>query len=193
MLISVLAVSICALVATEPGSAQQTPADLLVLNGKVYRGAGSTSFSEAVAVRGNRIADVGSSRDLSRLRGPNTVVIDAAGRAVVPGFNDVHTHLLNGGLEMENVNLQGAGTLAEVQNRIQTFAREHADRAWIRGRGWGYGAFPGDMPTKQQLDAVVPDRPAVMRCFDGHSIWVNSKALAAAGITRNTPDPRRAG
>ncbi|HEX7795798.1 MAG TPA: amidohydrolase [Vicinamibacterales bacterium] len=192
VVISVVAVAIGAFVAAERGTAQQQPpADLLILNGKVYRGAGSTSFSEAVAVRGNAIAAVGSRADLSGLRGPKTVVLDAAGRAVVPGFNDVHTHLLNGGLEMENVNLQGAGTLTEVQNRIQTFAREHVDRSWIRGRGWGYGAFPGDMPTKQQLDAVVPDRPAVMRCFDGHSIWVNSKALAAAGITRNTPDPPR--
>ena len=192
VLISVLAVAIGALVAAGRGTAQQQPpADLLILNGKVYRGAGSTSFSGAVAVRGNAIAAVGSSAELNGLRGAKTVVLDAAGRAVVPGFNDVHTHLLNGGLEMENVNLQGAGTLTEVQNRIQTFAREHADRSWIRGRGWGYGAFPGDRPTKQQLDAVVPDRPAVMRCFDGHSIWVNSKALAAAGITRNTPDPAR--
>ena len=172
VLIASLAVGAGAVVVTGRGSAQQQPpADLLIVNGKVYRGGGSTSFSEAVAVRGNAIAAVGSTADLSGLRGPKTVVFDAAGRAVVPGFNDVHTHLLNGGLEMENVNLQGAGTLTEVQNRIQTFAREHADRPWIRGRGWGYGAFPGDMPTKQQLDAVVPDRPAVMRCFDGHSIW----------------------
>jgi predicted amidohydrolase YtcJ len=192
VLLSLLAVAVGALVAAGRGTAQQQPpADLLVLNGKVYRGAGSTSFSEAVAVRGNAIAAVGSSAELNGLRGPKTVVLDAAGRAVVPGFNDVHTHLLNGGLEMDNVNLQGAGTLTEVQNRIQTFAREHADRSWIRGRGWGYGAFPDDRPTKQQLDAVVSDRPAVMRCFDGHSIWVNSKALAAAGITRNTPDPAR--
>src|SRR4029077_6051630 len=58
-----------------------------------------------------------------------------------------------------------------------------------RGRGWGYEPFPGSQPTRQQLDAAVPDRPAVMRCYDGHSIWVNSRALAAAGITKNTPDP----
>jgi predicted amidohydrolase YtcJ len=192
-IVSGLAVGAALFLAAGRGSAQQpqAPADLLVLNAKVYRGGGSTTFSEAVAVRGNRIAAIGTTAELSRLRGPNTVVVHAAGRAVVPGFNDVHTHLLNGGLEMENVNLQGAGTLTDVQNRIQTFAREHADRPWIRGRGWGYGAFPGNMPTRQLLDAVVSDRPAVMRCFDGHSIWVNSKALAAAGITRNTPDPPR--
>ena len=61
----------------------------------------------------------------------------------------------------------------------------------MKGRGWGYGAFPGNIPTRQQLDAAVPDRPAVMRCFDGHSIWVNSLALSLAGITKDTPNPPR--
>jgi predicted amidohydrolase YtcJ len=172
-------------------AAQQPPADLLVLNGKVYTADAQAHFAEAVAVRGSRIVAVGTTSDLSKLRGPGTVVLDAEGRAVVPGFNDVHTHILNGGVEMENVDLQGAGTLDEVQQRIRTFAQDHADRAWVRGRGWGYSPFPGDRPTRQQLDAAVSDRPAVMRCFDGHSIWVNSRALALAGITRDTPNPPR--
>ena len=81
------------------------------------------------------------------------------------------------------------GALEEIQSRIRTYAQGHAQLSWIHGRGWAYEPFPGGLPTREQLDAVVPDRPAVMRCFDGHSIWVNSKALAAAGITRNTPDP----
>jgi predicted amidohydrolase YtcJ len=165
------------------------PADLLILNGKVYTADGSGAFQEAVAVRGNRIVAVGTTADVSTLRGSSTEVVDARGAAVMPGFDDVHTHMLSGGLEMENVDLQGAQTLEEVQTRIRTFAAAHPDRTWIRGRGWGYGPFPGSQPTREQLDAAVPDRPAVMRCFDGHSIWVNSKALAAAGITKATPDP----
>jgi predicted amidohydrolase YtcJ len=164
-------------------------ADLLILNGKVYPAGGSRAFHEAVAVRGNRISAVGTTVDMSRYRGPGTAIVDAHGGAVMPGFNDVHTHMLSGGLEMENVSLQGAATLDEVQARIRTFAASHPDRSWVRGRGWGYEAFPGGLPTRQQLDAVVPDRPAVMRCYDGHSIWINSRALAAAGITRDTPDP----
>jgi predicted amidohydrolase YtcJ len=164
------------------------PADLLIQNGHVYAADGGAS-ADAIAIRGNRIAAVGSSADLGRYRGPATQVIDAGGRSVVPGFNDAHAHMLSGGLDIDNVDLQGARSLDEVQARIRTFAAAHPDRSWVRGRGWGYEAFPGSVPVRQQLDAVVADRPALMRCFDGHSIWVNSKALALAGITRDTPDP----
>src|SRR5262249_5834710 len=73
--------------------------------------------------------------------------------------------------------------------RIRAYAAAHRDQPWIRGRGWGYGPFPGSAPTRAQLDAAVPDRPAIMRCFDGHSIWANTRALAAAHITNATPDP----
>ena len=164
------------------------PADLLILNGKVYPGDGA-GFTQAVAVRGPRIVAVGTSEDLARLRGSNTQVIDAHGGAVMPGFNDAHAHMLSGGLEKENVNLDEAHTLNEVQSRIRLFSVAHADRSWIRGRGWAYEPFGDGLPTRQQLDAVVSDRPAVMRCYDGHSVWVNSRALALAGITRDTADP----
>jgi predicted amidohydrolase YtcJ len=174
--------------AQRQGSA--APADLLIVGGKVYTADGSGAFQEAVAVRGNRIVAVGTTADISKLRGSMTEVVDARGAAVMPGFNDVHTHMLSGGLELENVDLQGVQTLDEVQTRIRTFAAAHPERTWIRGRGWGYGPFPGSQPTREQLDAAVADRPAVMRCYDGHSIWVNSKALAAAGITKATPDPQ---
>ncbi|MGH9144366.1 MAG: amidohydrolase [Vicinamibacterales bacterium] len=171
------------------GQPATAPADLLILNGHVYTAAAAGPASGAVAIRGNRIAAVGSAAELERYRGPATQVIDAHGHAVVPGFNDAHAHMLNGGLEMDDVDLQGARTLEEIQRRIRSFADAHKDRSWVKGRGWGYEPFPGSVPVREQLDAVVPDRPASMRCFDGHSIWVNSKALALAGITRDTPDP----
>jgi predicted amidohydrolase YtcJ len=163
-------------------------ADLLITNGKVYSAAGNT-FQEAIAIRGNRILRVGRNQDLDSLRGPNTEILDAQGSAVLPGFNDIHTHLLSGGLSLSNVRLGGARTLQEVQDRIRTFAAAHPERGWIQGAGWGYEAFPGNLPTRQQLDAAVSDRPAIMRCYDGHSVWVNSRALAYAGITKDTPDP----
>ena len=165
------------------------PADLLVINGSVYGGDGGGDLHQAIAVRGDRVVAVGSNRDLESLRGTRTQIVDARGGAVVPGFNDIHTHVLSGGLEMGTVNLQGAQTLDDVQSRSRAFAAAHPAEPWIRGRGWGYGPFPGSAPTRSLLDAVVPDRPAVMRCFDGHSVWVNSKALAAAHITRDTRDP----
>ena len=162
------------------------PADLLILNGKVYS---VDVFHEAIAIRGNTIVEVGRSRDLERLRGPRTEVIDARGGAVVPGFNDSHVHFLSGGLALADVDLSGITSLREVQDKIRAFAQTKPGQPLVRGRGWLYSAFPGGLPTRQQLDEVEPDRPAVMTAYDGHTTWVNSKALQAAGITSATADP----
>jgi predicted amidohydrolase YtcJ len=163
------------------------PVDLIVTNGRVYTPAGVTA--EAVAVRGNKILRVGSNRDIKRLRRPSTVSIDAHGAAVVPGFNDSHSHLLSGGLSLSHLDLLGATTFEQVQTAIRDYATAHPDRPWVRGRGWYYEPFPGGLPTRQQLDALVPDRPAYFTAYDGHTGWANSKALALAGITRRTPNP----
>ena len=76
-----------------------------------------------------------------------------------------------------------------MQARLREFAAAQPSRPWVLGEGWRYNTFPGGLPTRAQLDAAVPDRPAFVRCFDYHTAWVNSKALALAGITRDTPDP----
>lgn len=171
------------------GSWAQAPeATLIVVNGPVFTGEGRP-VAEALAVSGDRIVAVGTRAEIERRRGPATTVVDAAGGTVVPGFNDSHVHFLSGALSLQELDLGGARTLDEVQQRIRAFAAAHPEAAWIRGRGWNYGAFPGGLPTRAQLDAALPDRPATLVCFDGHSSWVNSKALAAAGITRATADP----
>lgn len=146
-------------------------------------------MAQAVAVTGNTILRVGSDAELSALRGPQTRVIDAHGASVAPGFNDSHVHFLDGGLALGDVDLAGLTTLADVQRKISAFAAAHPANAWVVGQGWLYSAFPGGTPTRQQLDAIVSDRPAAMNCYDGHSIWVNSKALALAHITKDTPNP----
>jgi len=164
------------------------PVDLIVTNGRVYTGSAS-AFAEAVAIRGNKILRVGTNRAIKRLRRAQTTVIDAHGGSVLPGFNDAHVHLLSGGLALSNVNLLDTTTLEAVQLAVSAFASSHADRPWVRGRGWYYDAFPGGLPTRQQLDAVIPDRPAYLVAYDGHTGWANTKALDAAGITRDTPAP----
>ena len=79
-------------------------------------------------------------------------------------------------------------TVASIKQRIKEFAAAHPDEAWLLGRGWLYDAFkPSGLPDKKILDEIVPDRPVVVDCYDGHSIWVNSKALALAHITRARP------
>jgi predicted amidohydrolase YtcJ len=165
------------------------PVDLVVLNGRVYKADGSGTFAEAVAIRGNTILRVGSNREIKRLAGRATQSIDAHGAAVLPGLNDAHLHLVSGGLGLQQANLLDATTIAEIAETIKAFAAAHPDRPWVMGRGWYYTPFPGGLPTRQQLDAIVPDRPAYMRCYDGHTAWVNTLALKAAGVTRATPDP----
>jgi predicted amidohydrolase YtcJ len=142
-----------------------------------------------VALRGERIAYVGSSAGAEAFRGPKTKVVDFRGRLVLPGFNDAHLHLMSGALSLERVDLIEDQSVEAVQARIRAFAAANPGRPWVLGRGWLYGSFPGGLPTKEQLDTVVSDRPAYMECYDGHTGWANSKALARAGVTRDTKDP----
>jgi predicted amidohydrolase YtcJ len=164
------------------------PADLVILNGKVYP-AGGGAFAEAVAVRGNSVLRVGTNQEVKGLAGNTTTVIDARGGAVVPGLNDSHLHVISGGLSLQQALLGEATSLDALKRVILEFAKAHPDRPWVLGRGWTYMALPGGLPTRQQLDEVVPDRPAVMVAYDGHTSWVNSRALKLAGITASTSDP----
>jgi predicted amidohydrolase YtcJ len=164
------------------------PVDLIVVNGQVYTGE-QTELAEAVAVRGNKVVRVGSNSEIRRLRRAQTTVIDAEGGAVLPGFNDAHAHLISGGLSLDQVNLADATTVEEIRDTIRAWAEAHPERPWITGRGWYYQPFNGAMPTRQLLDALVPDRPAYLIAYDGHTGWANSAALRAAGITRRTKSP----
>jgi hypothetical protein len=166
------------------------PVDLIVYNARVYTGGGSDNFEEAIAVRGNTIFRVGSNREIKRMGRRQTVVLDAHGGAVVPGFNDSHVHFASGSLALSEINLLDAPTTEQVATEIRAYARAHAARPWITGRGWYYTAFPGGLPTRELLDHLVPDRPAYLTAYDGHSAWVNTAALKRAGITRATPNPK---
>src|SRR5690242_909666 len=123
--IGIVATSHGAAVVASPAGID-APADLIVINGAVYAADGGP-LHQAVAIRGNRIVAVGGNDDVAALRGPGTQIVDARGGAVVPGFDDVHTHVLSGGLEMDTVNLQGAQTLDEMQARIRAYAAAHRD------------------------------------------------------------------
>lgn len=164
------------------------PVDLIVINGQVYS-ADRDDLAEAVAVRGNKVIRVGSNREIQRLRRAQTTVIDARGGAVLPGFNDAHAHVVGGGLSLDQVALDDAKTVDEIKDTIRVWAEAHPERQWITGRGWYYQPFNGAMPTRQLLDALVPDRPAYLIAYDGHTGWANTAALKAAGIRRSTRNP----
>ena len=165
------------------------PVDVIIHNAKVYTAGPDGEMAEAVAIRGNQVLRVGSEREIQRLSRPQTTVIDAKGGAVLPGFADSHAHLVEGGVGLERVDLRGAATVEEVQQRIRAWAATHPDAPWILGNGWSAATFPGGAPTRQQLDAVVADRPAHMLGEGGRAAWMNTRALRLGGITKATAAP----
>lgn len=165
------------------------PADWLVTEARVYTVNPAQPWAEAVAIKGDKIVFVGSAREARKFAGKQTKIIEAKGKLLLPGIQDSHVHFLSGSLNLTRVDLSGTRSVEEIQDRIRRFSVAHPALNWVQGRGWMYSAFPDNMPHKRYLDEVVPDRPAVMRCADGHTSWVNSKALALAGITKKTPDP----
>jgi len=146
-------------------------------------------WAEAVAVAGERIVYVGEARGAERLRGGSTWVIDLGGAMVLPGFQDSHIHLVSGGVELGQCNLNGLASREGVFAAIREYAAQHPEETWIQGGGWDLPLFPAAEPKKEDLDLLVPDRPAYLSAADGHSAWVDSRALAIAGITGATPDP----
>jgi predicted amidohydrolase YtcJ len=161
------------------------PADRIFVNGRIWTADARRPRAEAIALAGDLVTAVGTNAEVRRFAGPSTVTVDLRGRFVAPGFNDAHLHFLF----VETADLSGALDVAEIQGRIRAYAAAHPERPWVTGRGWAYGSFPGGMPHRRLLDEVVSDRPAFMVGYDGHTSWANSKALALAGITRDTPDP----
>ncbi len=164
-------------------------ADLVFTNGAVYTVDAARSWAEAVAVQGGRIAAVGAHADVEDLIGAGTEVVDLRGRMLLPGFQDAHVHPVLGGLDLLQCDLHDAGSLPEYEDIIRAYAEGHAEATWIVGGGWSMDVFPGGTPTKDVLDRLVPDRPVFLPNRDGHSAWVNTRALEIAGITRDTPDP----
>lgn len=150
----------------------------------------SRPWAEAVAVRSGTIVYVGDEAGLDVHRGPRTRVVDVGGRLVLPGFQDCHVHPGMGGVNRLACNLEGLWTPQDYVRAVSAYAKAHPDRPWIRGGGWSMTAFlPDGIPDKGLLDDVVPNRPVFLLSLDGHSAWVNSRALALARISKETPDP----
>jgi predicted amidohydrolase YtcJ len=169
-------------------------ADLLLTNGRVYTVDAARSWKSAIVIRGDRIVYVGDDATAARHAGPGARRVDLQGRLVLPGFRDSHVHPVSAGVELQQCNLNDAANATEVEALVRACvaaapSQGGPDRAWVVGGGWQLSQFPGGAPRKQQLDALVGDRPALLSDANGHTAWVSSAALAAAGITRETPDP----
>ena len=165
-------------------------ADTIITNARVYTVNPQQKWAEAIAVRADKIIFVGDAKSAESYKGPSTKVIDAKGKLVLPGFTDCHVHFMSGSLGLTQVDLTGANTIEEIQKRVKDYAAAHPTLPWVTGMGWQYPTFGATaLPNKKILDDVLADRPVYLVAYDGHSSWANSKALAMAGIDRNTPDP----
>jgi len=171
-----------------PDRAEQ--ADRVFVGGRVWTGEPGRPLAEALAVRGTSVLAVGTSADMRKHSGKGTEIVDLRGRFVAPGFIDGHLHLLGGSQSLEELRLDGAETFAALARRLKDWAAAHPDAHWVTGEGWTYAAFPDGLPSRLQLDALVPGRPAFLVSYDGHTGWANSMALRLASVTRETADPQ---
>ena len=164
------------------------PADLILTGADVYTVDAARSWSDAVAVKDGRIAAVGR-ESVREVTGDRTERLHLPGALVVPGFQDAHVHAPFAGRNRRTVDLSALIGRDAYLQRIADYATANPDREWIVGGGWAMEHFPGGTPRKEDLDAVVGDRPVFLFNRDVHGAWVNSAALRAAGITGETPDP----
>jgi predicted amidohydrolase YtcJ len=168
--------------------AHRDGADIVFRGGHVYTVDSTRPNATAVAVTGGRIVYVGDSAGVDTLVGSNTRIVELAGRMLLPAFHDSHVHPVTTGLRLTECALDDLTTPAQVADSIAKCAKAHPHDAWFRGHGWQLPDFPHANPSRRLLDSLIPDRPAYVRAADGHSAWVNSRALALAHITARTKD-----
>jgi predicted amidohydrolase YtcJ len=189
--------------------AQKQSVDVIFVNGDIYTGtfdrivAGTAPWAggspptiarprraQAIAISSGRIISTGDNRAVLSLKTKKTEVIDLGGHFVMPGFNDAHTHLASAGFEKLNVDLLGTKSLDEMKERIAARVKAAAAGEWLTGAGWDHTLWASQKtPTRQDIDAVTGDHPAIFTRVDGHIAIANTAALKAAGIAAQTPDP----
>ena len=163
--------------------------DLIIVNAAIRTMDEAHPQAEALAIKGNRIAALGSTTEIRALAGAGTRVIDAHQRSVLPGFNDAHVHWLSGGYSITNVDLRDATSPAELARRLGEHAKQLPKGSWILDGNWDHENWPGaPLPTKELIDAVTPDHPVFVSRLDGHMALANSLALKLAKVTKDTKE-----
>ncbi|MDJ0011231.1 amidohydrolase [Rhodococcus erythropolis] len=156
-------------------------------NGKIFTAA-DDGWAESIVVEDHKLRFVGETV-YADILAPDAEVIDLQGAVVLPGFVDAHTHLVMMGFALQKLDLRDATDLADIQSSIKQFAESNPDAPRLLGRSWLFSALDGGHPTREMIDAVVPDRPVYLDANDVHSVWVNTAALRELGIDADTPDP----
>ena len=163
--------------------------NLVLQNGSIYTVVGERGWAQAMAIENDRIMFVGTNSEVEPFIGSSTDVIDLEGKMVLPGFVDAHAHPSQAMYLVGSINLHSLDSLELYQKTIADFVESHPNAEAFKGGGWTDGLFPKLGPSKEFLDAIIPDRPVSLISYDGHSLWVNSVTLERAGVTKDTPDP----
>ncbi|MXN63867.1 amidohydrolase family protein [Stappia sp. GBMRC 2046] len=176
------------LLATMSASQSQEAADLLLTNGFVYTVNEGQPKAEAIAVRGNEIVFVGSAEDARAYAGDGTEIVDLAGKMVLPGYVSTHDHIIGAAWVNQGVDLNSATNKEETLQLIRDYVEANPDLPIVLGQGYNPGLM-GGIPTAAELDEIVPDKVALIIDWTLHNAWLNTKALEAGNITKDTPDP----
>lgn len=168
------------------GVQEADEADLLIVNARIYATARSQPV-HALAVKDGRVLALGE--QATARSGPGTKRLDLGGAPVFPSFIDSHAHMRGLGALLESRDLRHVATVAEIAAYVRQRAAALPRGEWIVARNWDQTNWGGAFPTARDLDAAAPDHPVFLSRVDGHAAWVNSRALATAGITEKTPDP----
>lgn len=164
-------------------------ASLVLKSGAVYTVDKERSWAQAVAITDDKIVYVGTNAGVEAYIGADTVVKNLDGKMVLPGFVEAHAHASQAMDVVGNISLFLSESLEDYQTVIKAYVEKHPDKETYRGTGWADTLFPNLGPTKEILDALIPDKPVAIVSYDYHSMWVNSVTLERAGITKDTPDP----
>lgn len=181
-------------------------ADKVYRNAKVYSVAldGTETHAEALVIKDGKFAYVGDETGATEWIGNTTEVIDCKGKSVIPGLGDAHLHHAQAVLKYGTCSFSHIvpnpetdtpdGVVKLIQEKLKTYAEEHKNAPVIRGFGWDRMWFAGVLQgivrpfTRHDVDAVIPDKPVVLTSFCGHLVLLNTKALEAAGVTKDTDD-----
>jgi len=165
--------------------------DLVLLNGNIVTMDRRLKRARAVAVVGERILRVGKNSDVRPLITKKTKVLDLRGKTVIPGMIDTHIHFVDYGLSLGRIDLRGVRSIAEIQDKVASKAKETRARGWILGRGWDQERLKEKRyPNRLDLDKAAPGNPVLLNRVCGHVCVTNSLGLQVAGITKETPDPQ---
>ncbi len=165
----------------------KSAADHIYMNAIIWTGDSANAKATAIAIKDSLIVYVGD--NFESYKGNNTIVVDVAGKMIVPGFIDNHTHFLSGGYQLASVNLRAVKTKAEFVSTLKKYVSDLKEKRWIQGGDWDHEAWGGELPTKQWIDSVTGDNPLFVNRYDGHMALANSVTLQLAGINKNTPSP----